>query len=150
MNLVNRLVSAFLILTHTMWKTQANECCPMKMVGSTSYTLLAEHFHGKLPDQCTNSCVYTITNTSAPKFCFKKVKKSKKIIFGEICTLATVGSKCTSDLQVSCRPSASLHLQVKVRKCKYLRLFPIKSQPSLLDGRPGANGLSAPRPAGMV
>ena len=77
MNLVNRLVSAFLILTHTMWKTQANECCPMKMVGSTSYTLLAQHFHGKLPDQCTNSCVYTITNTSAPKFCFKKGKKLK-------------------------------------------------------------------------
>jgi len=46
-------------------------CCPRKMVGSVSYTLLRpENFHQELPHQCLNDCVYTVSGTSNPKFCF--------------------------------------------------------------------------------
>merc|ERR1719430_708968 len=55
-----------------------DECCPRKMVGSVSYTLLpasntslpAATSHRELPHQCLNDCVYTVSGTSSPKFCF--------------------------------------------------------------------------------
>jgi deleted-in-malignant-brain-tumors protein 1 len=48
------------------------ECCTEKMVGSVSYTLLDAAFHGELPNQCLNDCVYTVSGTSSPKFCFQR------------------------------------------------------------------------------
>merc|ERR1711962_1627369 len=48
------------------------ECCQEKNVGNVSYTLLANQYLGKIPDQCLNDCVYTITNSSSPKFCFAR------------------------------------------------------------------------------
>ena len=48
------------------------ECCTEKSVGSVSYTLLPGNFDGELPSQCLNGCVYTVSGTSSPKFCFKK------------------------------------------------------------------------------
>jgi len=45
-------------------------CCPRKMVGSVSYTLQPENFHQELPHQCLKDCVYTVSGTSSPKFCF--------------------------------------------------------------------------------
>merc|ERR1712226_300141 len=36
-----------------------------------SYTLLADAFHGEIPHQCLNDCVYTVSGTSSPKFCFE-------------------------------------------------------------------------------
>ena len=48
------------------------ECCTEKMVGNVSYTLLPGTFHGELPSQCLNGCVYTVSGTSSPKFCFAK------------------------------------------------------------------------------
>merc|ERR1711934_751137 len=42
------------------------------MVGSVSYTLLTDTFPGELPSQCLNGCVYTVSDTSSPKFCFAK------------------------------------------------------------------------------
>jgi len=42
------------------------------MVGSVSYTLLQGDFHGSIPHQCLNDCVYTVAGTSRPKFCFEK------------------------------------------------------------------------------
>ena len=48
------------------------ECCAEKKVGSVDYTLWpAAAFHGQIPDSCLNNCVYTITGTTNPKFCFK-------------------------------------------------------------------------------
>ena len=47
------------------------ECCNRKTVGSVSYTLVPEPFHGELPHQCKNNCIYTVSGTSSQKFCFK-------------------------------------------------------------------------------
>ena len=50
-----------------------DECCTRKMVGSVSYTLLpASTSHRELPNQCRNDCVYTVSGTSSPKFCFAR------------------------------------------------------------------------------
>merc|ERR1712130_161976 len=46
------------------------DCCIQKMVGSISYTLLEGPFQGQIPHQCLNDCVYTVSGTSSPKFCF--------------------------------------------------------------------------------
>ena len=48
------------------------ECCTEKKVGSVDYTLWpGGAFQGQIPDSCLNNCVYTITGTANPKFCFK-------------------------------------------------------------------------------
>ena len=46
------------------------ECCTEKKVGPYTYTLLQGDFHGSIPHQCLNNCVYTLIGTSGPKFCF--------------------------------------------------------------------------------
>ena len=51
---------------------EKQECCQEKNVGNVSYTLLADQYLGKLPDHCLNDCVYTIINSSSPKFCFAR------------------------------------------------------------------------------
>merc|ERR1711887_448706 len=51
---------------------QMEACCAEKMVGSVSYTLVEATFHGAIPHQCLNDCVYTVTGTSSPKFCFQR------------------------------------------------------------------------------
>merc|ERR1719180_274863 len=50
-----------------------SECCEEKQVGDTFYTRLDDDdsFSG-VPDQCLNDCLYTITGTSEPKFCFAR------------------------------------------------------------------------------
>ena len=63
------LAAVLLLFTNT--KVEAQEgCCPKKTVGSISYTLLASDFHGELPHQCLNACVYTVSGTVSPTFCF--------------------------------------------------------------------------------
>ena len=61
-----------LLLTNSMVVgMEAEQCCSRKMVGSVSYTLLLpENFHQELPHRCLNDCVYTVSGTSSPKFCF--------------------------------------------------------------------------------
>jgi len=49
-----------------------SECCLEKKVGDTFYTRLDDDFSGLVPDQCLNDCLYTITGTSEPKFCFAR------------------------------------------------------------------------------
>jgi deleted-in-malignant-brain-tumors protein 1 len=69
------LGKAFLLTTTiAMVESQSRleECCTEKMVGSVSYTLLDAAFHGELPHQCLNDCVYTVSGTSSPKFCFQR------------------------------------------------------------------------------
>ena len=52
---------------------QMEECCMEKRVGDTYYTLLVEEsFSGGVPERCLNDCLYTITGTSEPKFCFAR------------------------------------------------------------------------------
>merc|ERR1712115_7880 len=69
---------------------QAAECCQEKTVGGVSYSLLPEDFHGSLPHQCLNSCVYTKTGKSSPKFCFAR-----------------------GDLATECRDPVTVHVIVK-------------------------------------
>ena len=54
---------------------QESECCQEKRVGDTFYTLIDSNydsFDGEVPERCLNSCFYTITGTSEPKFCFAR------------------------------------------------------------------------------
>ena len=65
------LTLLILLAKYMVVEIKAEEgCCPRKMVGSVSYTLQPENFHQKLPHQCLNGCVYTVSGTSSPKFCF--------------------------------------------------------------------------------
>jgi len=78
----HRLGTALLLLiaNSMVVEIQAEEeCCSRKMVGSVSYTLLPPTSHTLLPGpsppelphhQCLNHCVYTVSGTSTPKFCF--------------------------------------------------------------------------------
>merc|ERR1719500_397466 len=66
------LGKAFLLTTTIAMVESLEECCTEKMVGSVSYTLLDAAFHGELPHQCLNDCVYTVSGTSSPKFCFQR------------------------------------------------------------------------------
>ena len=70
MPLKNLLLAVFLLV----FEAGAEQCCPMKTVGNISYSLVSKPFDGELPSQCANGCVYTITNTSNPRFCFQKGK----------------------------------------------------------------------------
>lgn len=50
-----------------------DECCLEKRVGDTFYTLLADDsFSGGVPERCLNDCLYSVTGTSQPKFCFAR------------------------------------------------------------------------------
>ena len=80
---LTKLGNAFFLLTIAMVESQprskeaSEECCTEKMVGSVSYTLLQSGaFHGQIPHQCPNDCIYTVTGTSSPKFCFQKGSSS--------------------------------------------------------------------------
>jgi len=59
-------------MDHGYGSGTAEECCTEKMVGSVSYTLLDGPFRGQIPHQCLNDCVYTVSGTSSPKFCFER------------------------------------------------------------------------------
>ena len=62
------LTALLLFLVET---SAQDDCCPRKRVGSVSYTLLpAGTSHREVPSQCLNHCVYTVSGTSSPKFCF--------------------------------------------------------------------------------
>jgi len=68
------LASALLIFTMSRVASQAEECCLKKIVGATSYTLLMPDELAswqEIPDECRNNCIYSVTGTSSPTFCFK-------------------------------------------------------------------------------
>merc|ERR1712226_191526 len=74
------------------------ECCREKMVGSVSYTLLDDPFRGQIPRQCLNDCVYTVSGTSRPKFCFEP---------------GDLPSECLSEAAGSTGPPVHAGVQVK-------------------------------------
>merc|ERR1712172_383039 len=71
-NLTNlSLLLATLLLLLTLAKGEGKDyCCKEKMVGTTNYTLLPNNHRHLLPLACLDNCVYTVVNTSTPKFCF--------------------------------------------------------------------------------
>merc|ERR1711971_1088168 len=73
-NLTNlSLLLATILLLLTPAKGEGKDfCCKEKMVGSTNYTLLPNNHHHLLPLACLDNCVYTVANTSTPKYCFEK------------------------------------------------------------------------------
>jgi len=94
--LLTNLATVSLFLTRAMVGARdspSTECCAEKMVGAVSYKLLPGTFHGELPPQCLNGCVYTVSGTSSPKFCFRK---------GVLLT------ECVSEVQGTPPPSAQL------------------------------------------
>merc|ERR1719500_2432660 len=70
----SQLATVLLLLIGAVVEAQdlPSECCTKKMVGNVSYTLLSDTFNGEFPSQCLNGCVYTVSGTSSPMFCFKK------------------------------------------------------------------------------
>merc|ERR1712032_1616440 len=65
-------VVALLVVFVTGAPMDDTECCLEKKVGDTFYTRLDDDFSGLVPDQCLNDCLYTISGTSEPKFCFAR------------------------------------------------------------------------------
>merc|ERR1712037_1093723 len=86
----SQLATVLLLLTRAM--VEAQECCNEKRVGSVSYTLLPSTFDGERPSQCLTGCVYTVSGTSSPKFCFAK---------GDLQT------ECLSELTGHCKGESS-------------------------------------------
>merc|ERR1719222_487643 len=71
-----------------------DECCPRKMVGSVSYTLLPSATSPReLPSQCRNDCVYTVSGTSSPKFCFARGDLPTRCLSAEPAGECTCGAK---------------------------------------------------------
>merc|ERR1719234_144440 len=72
-NLTNlSLLLATILLLLTLAKVEGKDCCKEKKVGPTNYTLLPYNHHHLLPLACLDNCVYTVANTSTPKYCFEK------------------------------------------------------------------------------
>merc|ERR1712172_165579 len=59
------------------------ECCAQKVVGNVFYTLFHDVFHGSIPHQCLNNCIYTKTGTSSPKYCFEKGDLQTECLSGD-------------------------------------------------------------------
>jgi len=67
---LNTLTALLLLLLAGSLALQ-DQCCSKKMVGSVTYSLLPSGtFDREVPAQCLNDCVYTVSGTSKPKFCF--------------------------------------------------------------------------------
>merc|ERR1712172_438181 len=69
-NLSLLLTALLLLLTHAKGEGK-DFCCKEKKVGSTNYTLQPYNHH-LLPLAFLDNCVYTVANTSTPKYCFEK------------------------------------------------------------------------------
>ena len=65
------LLATLLLLTMGKQVEAREEWCKEKRVGSVFYTLQPDAHKPQLPHQCLNNCVYTITGSSSPKFCFQ-------------------------------------------------------------------------------
>ena len=52
--------------------TDDSECCLEKRVGDIEYSLVDVGSSSPVPDQCLNNCVYSVTGTSEPRFCFAR------------------------------------------------------------------------------
>merc|ERR1719234_2502068 len=82
--ILTKFGNAFLLLTIAMVESKSppirqgypwdihEECCAQKVVGNVFFTLFNDVFHGSIPLQCLNNCIYTKTGTSSPKYCFEK------------------------------------------------------------------------------
>merc|ERR1711971_1070805 len=70
-NLTNLFLLLPALLLLSLAKVEGKECCEEKQVGSVNYTLLP-YDHHLLPLACLDNCVYTVANTSTPKYCFQQ------------------------------------------------------------------------------
>merc|ERR1711934_504812 len=70
--MLSSLPALLLLVTETQG-APTDECCREKRVGDTFYTLfIDDSFSGGVPDRCLNDCIYSVTGTSEPKFCFAR------------------------------------------------------------------------------
>merc|ERR1712172_23483 len=83
--ILTKLGKVFLLLTIAMVESKSppirqgypwdihEECCAQKVVGNVFYTLFHDVFHGSIPHQCLNNCIYTKTfDPTSPKYCFER------------------------------------------------------------------------------
>ena len=124
-NLTNlSLLLATILLLLTLAKGEGKDfCCKEKMVGTTNYTLQPYNNHHLLPLACLDNCVYTVANTSTPKYCFEKgIFKCYSIglinlsiiydLFSSFCPLDVIVCPIGFHFKVICQPSAYLTKQV--------------------------------------
>merc|ERR1711971_828752 len=97
-NLTNlSLLLATILLLLTPAKGEGKDfCCKEKMVGSTNYTLLPNNHHHLLPLACLDNCVYTVANTSTPKYCFEKGDLPTKCLSDTTTTTTTTPTTTTT------------------------------------------------------
>merc|ERR1712172_371541 len=93
--ILTKLGKVFLLLTIAMVESKSppirqgypwdihEECCAQKVVGNVFYTLFHDVFHGSIPQQCLNNCIYTKTGTSSPKYCFEKGDLQTECLSGD-------------------------------------------------------------------
>merc|ERR1719352_1613220 len=87
--ILTKLGKVFLLLTIAMVESKSppirmhEECCAQKVVGNEFYTLFNDVFHGSIPHQCLNNCVYTKTGTSSPKYCFERGDLQTECLSGD-------------------------------------------------------------------
>merc|ERR1719376_296670 len=93
--ILTKLGKVFLLLTIAMVESKSppirqgypwdihEECCAQKVVGNVFYTLFHDVFHGSIPHQCLNNCIYTKTGTSSPKYCFEKGDLQTECLSGD-------------------------------------------------------------------
>merc|ERR1712172_252878 len=96
-NLTNlSLLLATILLLLTLAKGEEKDfCCKEKMVGTTNYTLQPNNHH-QLPLACLDNCVYTVANTSTPKYCFEKGDLPTKCLSDTTTTTTTTPTTTTT------------------------------------------------------
>ena len=77
---ITMIFSALLLLLPSVLITEVqaaptddSECCLEKRVGDIEYSLVdVGSSSSPVPEQCLNDCVYSVTGTSEPRFCFAR------------------------------------------------------------------------------
>jgi len=111
------------LLTKSMVQSQATECCATKMVGGVSYTLQPGIFDGEIPPQCLNDCVYAVSGTFTPKFCFRRGDLSTECLSNptglQPIHAVDEGQSSNMSIQVSCDELKNMHHAVGRARVAY-------------------------------
>jgi len=90
-------------------------------VGGVSYTLLPGIFDGEIPPECLNDCVYTVSGTSDPKFCFKRGDLETECLSNQagLQPIHVVSENSTGLIEVSCEELKNMHQAIGRARVAY-------------------------------
>jgi len=106
------------LLTKSVVHSQAEECCAKKKVGGVSYNLLLGIFDGEIPHECLNDCVYTVSGTSSPKFCFKRGDRETECLSNQA-GLQPIHAVSENSTEVSCEELKNMHQAIGRARVAY-------------------------------